>query len=576
MSSFNALKKLTNKRTIVWLRNDQRLIDNPILAEAVKIKEPTILLYCFDPRHYENTDQYNFKKCGVYRSKFLTESIKDLRKNLENINASLLVAMEKPEIIIPKLMKNDLESTILVQHESAYEEYEVEKNVHKKILEKGNGILKTFRGNNLYHKDDLPYADDLSDMGDVYTPFKNKLEKFVDIRETFPTPKKNELICINEADLKEEGIIDSNSCSYSLLPNEEMLGFEKGSFENAGVSQSQGVMLFNGGESAALDRVQKWMWDDDKLKEYFEIRNGMLGEGYSTKLSPYLGLGNISPKWIRNECKRYENVRNIENKSTYWVVWELTCRDYFHYHMEKYGKKAFFRNGMKNIKRPWTSDKGNVMLDRWLSGTTGMPLVDANMRELAATGWMSNRGRQNVASYLALDMSIDWRAGAEWFESMLIDHDVNSNYGNWNAMAGLTGGRINRFNIVKQSKDYDPDGEYIKKWCPELKDVPVPLCFEPHKMSRGDQERFNCIIGGSEGNYPAPMKLGMPYTGPKNIDNSGHGSNTGGKKGRGKNKNRNNQKMMDNNDGRRGTNNNNNNKNIDSKKNTDKIEWYVN
>lgn len=317
-------------------------------------------------------------------------------------------------------------------------------------------------------------------------------------------------------------------------------------------------MSFEGGETAALHRVQQWMWDDDKLKEYFEIRNGMLGEGYSTKLSPYLGLGNISPKWLRNECKRYESIRGIENKSTYWVVWELTCRDYFHYHMEKYGKQAFYRNGMKNINRPWTSDKGNIMLNRWLTGTTGVPLVDANMRELGATGWMSNRGRQNVASYLTLDMGIDWRAGAEWFESLLLDHDVYSNYGNWNAMAGLSGGRINRFNIAKQSKDYDPEGLYIKKWCPELKDVPVPLCFEPHKMSRGDQERFNCIIGGSDGNYPAPMKLGMPYTGPK-IPN--HTSNKNNQKGR--------QKKMK---GKSGTNSNNNNRN---KSNHD-IKWYVN
>lgn len=558
MSKFTQSMKLSSKRTIVWLRNDQRIIDNPIIHEAVKIKEPTVLLYCFDPRHFDKTDEYKFPKCGVYRAKFMTESIKDLRKSLENIGANLLVALDKPENIIPKLLQEaDIEGTVLVQHESAYEELQVENNVRKKILENG-GLLKTFRGNTLYHKDDLPFADDLSDMGDVYTPFKNKLEKHCEIRDIIPTPKDGELNCIDESVLKIEGIINDNECSYTFLPTETMLGFEEGSFVKAEKSQKNGVMSFEGGETAALHRVQQWMWDDDKLKEYFEIRNGMLGEGYSTKLSPYLGLGNISPKWLRNECKRYESIRGIENKSTYWVVWELTCRDYFHYHMEKYGKQAFYRNGMKNINRPWTSDKGNIMLNRWLTGTTGVPLVDANMRELGATGWMSNRGRQNVASYLTLDMGIDWRAGAEWFESLLLDHDVYSNYGNWNAMAGLSGGRINRFNIAKQSKDYDPEGLYIKKWCPELKDVPVPLCFEPHKMSRGDQERFNCIIGGSDGNYPAPMKLGMPYTGPK-IPN--HTSNKNNQKGR--------QKKMK---GKSGTNSNNNNRN---KSNHD-IKWYVN
>merc|ERR1719454_1731275 len=174
------------------------------------------------------------------------------------------------------------------------------------------------------------------------------------------------------------------------------------------------------------------------------------------------------------------------------MVFELLWRDFFRYYCAKHGRAVFMEGGPIGSYQTWITDA--ELLERWRAGTLGVPLVDANMRELAATGFMSNRGRQNVASYLALDLQLDWRYGADHFESLLLDYDVASNWGNWVSAAGLTGGRINRFNIVKQSKDYDPDGEYIKKWCPELKDVPVPLCFEPHKMSRGDQERFNCII----------------------------------------------------------------------------------
>lgn len=107
-------------------------------------------------------------------------------------------------------------------------------------------------------------------------------------------------------------------------------------------------------------------------------------------------------------------------------------------------------------------------IKRWKEGKTGMPLIDACMRELNQTGWMSNRGRQIVASYLTLDLKQDWRYGAHHFEEMLIDHDVRSNYGGWSACAGLGPGRVNFFNTLLQSKKFDPKGEYIKLWVPEL------------------------------------------------------------------------------------------------------------
>jgi deoxyribodipyrimidine photo-lyase len=97
----------------------------------------------------------------------------------------------------------------------------------------------------------------------------------------------------------------------------------------------------------------------------------------------------------------------------------------------------------------------------------------------SSAGWMSNRGRQNVASYLALDLGLDWRRGAALFEHLLLDYDVASNWGNWVAAAGLTGGRVNHFNITKQSKDYDPQGDYMRHWLPELSNVPTARIHEP-------------------------------------------------------------------------------------------------
>merc|ERR1719375_1288623 len=188
-------------------------------------------------------------------------------------------------------------------------------------------------------------------------------------------------------------------------------------------------MPFMGGETAALQRLQKWMFDDDKLKEYFEIRNGMVGEGYSSKLSPWLALGCISPRRVWMEAQRYEKERT-KNKSTYWLIFELTWRDFFIY----------------------------------MGLTQGDSLLDANMRELALTGFMSNRGRQNVASYLIFDLGVDWRYGAAHFEEHLLDYDPCSNWGNWVAAAGLTGQRVNKFNTKKQLNDYDPKREYVNLW----------------------------------------------------------------------------------------------------------------
>lgn len=121
-------------------------------------------------------------------------------------------------------------------------------------------------------------------------------------------------------------------------------------------------------------------------------------------------------------------------------------------------------------------------INRWKEGNTGFPLIDALMRELNHSGFMSNRGRQIVASYLTLDLQQDWRYGAMHFEEKLIDHDFQSNYGSWNFASGIGPGKTLRFNVLKQSTDYDPCGTFIKKWCPELKNV-------PYRSTAGNRER---------------------------------------------------------------------------------------
>lgn len=227
----------------------------------------------------------------------------------------------------------------------------------------------------------------------------------------------------------------------------------------------------------------------------------MLGADYSSKFSPWLANGCLSPRYIYEEVQKYEEKR-IKNNSTYWLIFELLWRDYFRFISAKHGNKIFYQSGLQGVDIPWKEDQERFKL--WQEGNTGYPLVDGNMRELAATGFMSNRGRQNVASFLTKNLGINWIMGAEWFESLLIDYDVCSNYGNWNYTAGVGNDArgFRYFNIPKQSKDYDPKGEYIKHWLPELKMIPGQKIHEPWKLSQEEQKRYNVRIGV---NYPRPV-----------------------------------------------------------------------
>ncbi|CAH1793087.1 unnamed protein product, partial [Owenia fusiformis] len=241
---------------------------------------------------------------------------------------------------------------------------------------------------------------------------------------------------------------------------------------------------------------------------YKETRNGMVGSDYSTKFSTWLAHGCLSPRQIYWELKKYE-AKRTSNQSTYWVVFELLWRDYFKYVGLKYGDKLFYLDGVMGKHIEWKRDQ--KLFEAWKEGRTGVPYVDANMREMAATGFMSNRGRQNVASFLTKDLKLDWRMGAEWFESMLIDHDVCSNYGNWQYSAGIGNDprQDRKFNMVKQGLDYDPQGEYVRLWVPELENLKTGDVHTPWALSTGQLANANIELGNT---YPNPIVVAPEWS----------------------------------------------------------------
>ena len=211
-----------------------------------------------------------------------------------------------------------------------------------------------------------------------------------------------------------------------------------------------------------MERLDSYFWQSDAIQTYKETRNGLIGTNYSSKLSPWLALGCISSRTIYHELKRYEESRT-KNQSTYWLFFELLWRDYFKYVSLKHGNAIFYPWGIQNISKSWKKDKD--VFRTWVDGKTQSDFVNANMLELKHTGWMSNRGRQNVASYLTKTLGIDWRWGAAYFESMLIDYDVHSNYGNWMYVAGVGNDPRDRiFNVERQAAYYDPNEEFQDLW----------------------------------------------------------------------------------------------------------------
>jgi len=496
---------------IIWFRNDLRLKDNPIVHESAKLAQEGMNVtpcYVIDNRFLAHPSTWGTPKCGPFRASFLLQSIMDLKKQLNAIGSDLIVLVGKPEVEIPKLIQSlqSSSTTILTASEVTSEEIAVENNLKTALKLSPNSKLKLMWSNTLYHKDDLPYnaSQELRDMSDVFTPFKQKVEDKCQVRRPLPTPGPSSLPLPPEL-MSSNDKIDVGKVPGSveelnaILTNQGEPVIESpppDNNSNQNGPDPRGVLLFKGGETEALKRLKYYLWDSDLLSTYFETRNGMIGGDYSTKFAPWLALGCIAPTTIYDEIKKYEQQRTA-NKSTYWVIFELIWRDFFKFFALKHGSKIFHSNGIvgnrrTNIKQ-WSQDA--LLFQKWKTGTTGWPLVDANMRELAATGFMSNRGRQNVASFLVLDLGLDWRLGGDYFENKLIDYDVASNWGNWVFAAGLTGGRVNKFNIVKQSKDYDPMGEYIRLWCPELGKVPPPRIYEPWLMSREEQEKYGCVIG---------------------------------------------------------------------------------
>ncbi|MFN5628333.1 MAG: DASH family cryptochrome [Bacteroidota bacterium] len=421
------------KTTLIWFRNDLRIHDNPIVFESSKTGN-CIGIYIFEDKDVE-TDKDGLKKLGNFRYNFIIESLFDLQNNLAKINVPLLILKGNTIEILKEKIDEFNATTIFANSFPGTEEKELE-NKLSEFCNSKQITLKLFSCNTLIHADDLKFSS--LNFPQIFTQFRKLVEHDFCVREEIPLPKK-----IN------------TPAFYNFYKLENRL-------QKFNLPSTNSQIILKGGETIALKRLEYYLWQTNKIDTYKETRNELLGMDYSTKFSAWLAVGAISPRRIYWEIKKYES-QILKNESTYWVIFELLWRDFFQFNMQLF-PICYFR--FKENKSLFTSEEQKINFVKWKTGNTGVPFVDANMKELLNTGFMSNRGRQNVASFLINDLKLCWQSGAKHFQEYLIDYDVASNYGNWSYLAGKGNDpRTNRyFNIEKQQKTYDPQKLYTNLW----------------------------------------------------------------------------------------------------------------
>lgn len=426
------------KTAIVWFKTDLRLTDNETLIKAITQSDVVIPVYCFDDSHYEKTT-YGFEKTGSFRAQFLLESLRDLDTNLRALGSQLLILRGKPEVEIPRIAKEYNAYKVFAKREVSFEEKQTEKLVQNELF-KLRCEFETSSTSTLYHAEDLPFS--IKDIPDMFSNFRKKIEKDATVRTVFEKPLS----------------INSPKFPESVLPTLADLGLASKTID------SRAAIQFEGGETVAIRRLNHYFFETKYLSNYKETRNGMIGADYSSKFSAWLALGCISPRLIYQEIKKYEGQFGA-NDSTYWLVFELLWRDFFRFMFKKHQTKFFLYDGIKTEKVN-SKSLNEKLLSQWINGNTNSDFINANMLELQLTGFMSNRGRQNVASFFCNELNMDWRFGAAYFEEQLIDYDVCSNWGNWAYLAGVGNDpRGHRwFNIEKQAGDYDKNKAFRNLW----------------------------------------------------------------------------------------------------------------
>ncbi|MBT2732601.1 DASH family cryptochrome [Carnobacterium sp. ISL-102] len=446
----------------IWFRHDLRLHDHQPFLNAVKNGEGVHAVFVWDER-FDEEDLLNMKRIGANRRRFLIESLEDLATSLHTYGIRLTILHGKIKTVLSNWLIDQRIEHVFVHDHPGFEERQDLSRLMAKMSETNWHVSE---GHMLFRRDQLPV--ELAAFPMSFTRFRKKIETKLSV------PKKNHPYTGSEWDVIQEASGKQPEIRLVKMP----IALEELKDKYPG---STGIV--KGGETAGLERLHAYVDDPKHLFTYKETRDGLLSFDDSSKLSFWLSNGCLSPKRVYQTIMQME-AEHGRNESSYWLFFELLWREYFQWLMLATQERLFLKKGLLEKELIWHDDLRHF--EAWKKGETGYPLVDAAMVELNATGYMSNRARQNVASFLTKNLAVNWLWGAKYFEEQLIDYDPASNYGNWAYQAGVgTDMReLRAFNVVGQGIRYDPKGRYAKHWLKLPESLPGHVVYNPEELRK--------------------------------------------------------------------------------------------
>ena len=444
---------------LVWLKDDFRVNKNHALIEATKNHDSVVAFFLFKKVKFDNQEAQKW---------WVSKSLKEFKKTLKNYNINL-------EIIKTDSYKSFFEKLFIKKNFSIYwnKTYEPKYLKFDEYLSKkfsNNDIkFKIFKGNILNEFDEIKKKDGTPFK--VFTPFWRNAEKFY--FEKIPSKEKKISKCIKTVSFFENIIGEDEIC-----PREEW--HEK--FED----------FWFPSEENALKQLKIFL--KNKIEKYSEARNfpNIIG---TSKLSPYIKHGQLHVETI------WEETINLKKKGSNKFLAEIGWREFNHSLINFFPHMLETNYSKKFEKFPW--EKNSKFLSAWKKGLTGYPIVDAGMRELYSTGWMHNRVRMIVGSFLVKHLLIDWKEGEKYFRSCLLDYNEANNVSGWQWVAGSGADAapyFRIFNPILQGEKFDKEGDYVKKWVPELQGVPKKFIHKPWEFK--DEKILKL---GSD--YPRPIVI---------------------------------------------------------------------
>lgn len=452
---------------ILWYRRDLRVADHAALTAAVATGHPIIPVYVFDDKA---SGSWTPGRASLW---WLHHSLKSLSKSLKKLGADLILRRGSPDAEILRLVRESGATTVYCTRGYEPRDRDLETRLQEELVKKG-GALKRFGGRLLVEPEKV--RTQAGEPFKVYTPFWRNLSAIFEPGTPYRAPK-----AMSPANLK---LASDDLASWNLLPHRpDWAGGLRETWEP--------------GEPAAHSRLEAFL--DGALSSYKEQRDRPDVPGTS-RLSPHLHFGEISPRmcWYRAAAASGGEGFGFE---TFYK--ELVWREFSYnllYHWPDLPDEPF-----RPEFRAFPFREDHEGLDAWQRGETGYPIVDAGMRQLWHTGWMHNRIRMVVASFLVKDLMIPWQAGEAWFWDTLVDADLANNAASWQWVAGSGADaapyyRI--FNPVKQGETFDPAGNYVRRWVPELARLPDVVIHAPWRATQAELDDAEVVLDRT---YPMPI-----------------------------------------------------------------------